>query len=426
MIKEQKIQSRNGVEIYGFESPYLHSFCLCLYVKAGPLYEKDSENGISHFFEHTAFRSINTALGGELYRRADMLGITMNAVTYKEFIQFKITGAAEKFRESAELLCEIFTPFSVPKNEIDIERKRIKSELRESDEKNSLEYFSQKIIWEGTSLENTILGKNPVLDKIGKAALERAQRELLCADNIFFYVTGNYGRDGLIQLSELVGKKNISRGKAHRDNKAPVPKNFGKRNAGIEIKNSKEHVVRFSFDMLSERYSTAELYLLYDILFTGECSKIFKGLSDESGMIYSYDASIERYNNIGTLSFLYEVGAKDVVSSVEKVTLLLADLKKGVTDELLLTKPGYVVNADMLLDEPEELNFQLGYEYKIMGRRFVSLEERKKSFEEVTPERMTQIAREIFTADNLVLTFKDSKKRLDAEKIRSIVNKLDK
>lgn len=426
MIKEQKIQSRNGVEIYGFESPYLHSFCLCLYVKAGPLYEKDSENGISHFFEHTAFRSINTALGGELYRRADMLGITMNAVTYKEFIQFKITGAAEKFRESAELLCEIFTPFSVPKNEIDIERKRIKSELRESDEKNSLEYFSQKIIWEGTSLENTILGKNPVLDKIGKAALERAQRELLCADNIFFYVTGNYGRDGLIQLSELVGKKNISRGKARRDNKAPVPKNFGKRNAGIEIKNSKEHVVRFSFDMLSERYSTAELYLLYDILFTGECSKIFKGLSDESGMIYSYDASIERYNNIGTLSFLYEVGAKDVVSSVEKVTLLLADLKKGVTDELLLTKPGYVVNADMLLDEPEELNFQLGYEYKIMGRRFVSLEERKKSFEEVTPERMTQIAREIFTADNLVLTFKDSKKRLDAEKIRSIVNKLDK
>lgn len=426
MIKEQKTQSRNGVEIYGFESPYLHSFCLCLYVKAGPLYEKDSENGISHFFEHTAFRSINTALGGELYRRADMLGITMNAVTYKEFIQFKITGATEKFRESAELLCEIFTPFSVSKNEIDIERKRIKSELRESDEKNSLEYFSQKIIWKGTSLENTILGKNPVLDKIGKTALERAQRELLCADNIFFYVTGNYGKDGLEQLAALVDKKNISRGKAHRDNKAPLPLDFGKRNARIEIKNSKEHVVRFSFDLFCERYTTAELYLLYDILFTGECSKIFKGLSDESGMIYSYDASIERYNNIGTLSFLYEVAAKDVISSVEKVTELLTGLKKGICDELLLTKPGYVVNADILPDEPEEINFQLGYEYKIMGRKFVSLKERKKSFEDVTPGRMTEIVRDIFTTDNLVLTFKDSKKRLDAEKIRSIVNMLDK
>lgn len=425
MIKEEKRVSRNGVEIYGYPSPYLHSFCLCLYVKAGPLYENDIENGISHFFEHTAFRSINSALGGELYRRADMLGITMNAVTYKEFIQFKITGAVEKFRESAELLCEIFTPFSVPKNEIDVERKRIKSELRESDEKNSLEYFSQKIVWQGTSLENTILGKNPVLDKVGQSALRRAQRELLCPDNIFFYVTGNYGKDGLSQLSEIVGQKKLFSEKTLRCNSAPVPHSFGKRNARIEIKNSKEHVVRFSFDMYSERYSTAELYLLYDILFTGECSKIFKGLSDESGMIYSYDASIERYNNIGTLSFLYEVSAKDVVSSVEKVTELLADLKKGICDELLLTKPGYVVNADMLLDEPEELNFQLGYEYKIMGKQFVSLEERKKSFDDVTPERMTEIVREIFTTNNLVLTFKDSKKRLDAEKIRNIVNKLD-
>ena len=119
---EEKLITSNGVEIYGYKSPYLHSFCLCLYVKAGPLYEEEGENGISHFFEHTAFRSINTALDGELYRRADLLGITMNAVTYKEFIQFKITGATEKFKESVDILCEIFTPFNVPKNEIDIER----------------------------------------------------------------------------------------------------------------------------------------------------------------------------------------------------------------------------------------------------------------------------------------------------------------
>lgn len=132
---EEKIRSSNGVEIYGCRSEYLHSFCLCLYVKAGPLYEQDSENGISHFFEHTAFRSINTALGGELYKRADMLGISMNAVTYKEFIQFRITGATEKFCESVDILCEIFTPFYVPLGELDVERKRIKSELRESDEK---------------------------------------------------------------------------------------------------------------------------------------------------------------------------------------------------------------------------------------------------------------------------------------------------
>lgn len=421
---EERIVSENGVEIYGYKSEYLHSFCLCLYVLAGPLYEKSLENGVSHFFEHIAFRSINNALGGELYRRADMLGISMNAVTYREFIQFKITGAVSKFRESVDILCEIFTKLNVKKSEIDIERKRIKSELRESDEKNSLEFFSQKIVWENTRLVNSIIGKNAVLDKIGASALQKAQSELLCAENIFFYVTGNYSRGDLEYLAEKISGKEIKSTKEIKQNRAEIPKDFGRRNARIEVKNSDEHIVRFSFDMYSEKYSYAELYLLYDILFSGECSKLFKGLSDESGMVYSYDASIERYNNIGTLSFMYEVGAKDVYRSVEKVVDILLKLKRGITDELDTTKPGYVNNSDCLADDPEELNFQLGYEYKIMGKKFISLDKRKEDFEKCTPRRMTEIVREIFKAENLVLTFKDNKKKLDVAKIREIIAKL--
>lgn len=421
---EEKIISKNGVTVYGFKSPYLHSFCLCLYIKAGPLYETCEENGISHFFEHTAFRSINTALGGELYRRADKLGITMNAVTYKEFIRFTITGAAEKFCESVDILCEIFTPFTVPKNELDIERKRIKSELRESDERNSLEYFSEKIVWDGTRLSNTILGKHSALDKIGTKALRGAQERFLSSDNIFFYVTGNYGDDGLSYLSSAIEKKKLPESTHSYDNNAQIPNFFGKRNAHIAVKSSREHVVRFSFDLFADRYNSAESYLLYDILFSGECSKLFKGLSDESGMVYSYDASIERYKNIGTLSFLYEVGAKDVERSVEKVVDILTSLKNGISDELEYARASYVVNANCLLDEPEELNFQLGYEEKLLGRTDASFENRVNAYKSVTSERMTEIVREIFTKDNLVLTFKDNKKRINIDNIRKIIDRL--
>lgn len=420
---EKKV-SKNGVDIYGYRSKYLHSFCLCLYVKAGPLYEDDCENGISHFFEHTAFRSINTALGGELYRRADMLGINMNAVTYKEFIQFKITGASEKFRESVDILCEIFTPFNVPGHELDVERKRIKSELRESDEKNSLEYFSEKIVWNGTRLANTILGKNAVLDRIGIKALGNAQKRFLSPENIFFFATGNYGDDGLSYLSRVIEAKEMYPCTESRVNTVTVPNDFGNRNGLICVKNSKEHVVRFSFDIFPERYSCAESYLLYDILFSGECSKIFKGLSEESGMVYSYDATIERYRNAGTLSFLYEVGAKDVVRSVRKVVDILVKLKEGIKDELEYARASYVVNAKCLLDEPEELNFQLGYEDTLMGHSYSSFEERVDSYKKVTPERMTEIVREIFRTENLVLTFKEDKRRINIEEIQKAISML--
>lgn len=419
---EEKIISNNGVEIFGYRSPYLHSFCLCLYVKAGPLYEDDSENGISHFFEHTAFRSINTALDGKLYKKADLWGLNMNALTYNEFIQFKITGASSKFKEAAEILTEIFTPFSVPKKEIDIERKRIKSELREKNEKSSLDCFSQKIVWEGTRLSNSILGKNAVLDKIGVTALSQAQKKLLAPNNIFFYVTGNYGEDGLCYLKSLVEKKKMFEKGKVRKNIAEIPASFGKRGAHIEIKSSSEHAVSFSFDMCAEKYTAAECYLLYDLLFSGECSKLFKGLSNESGMVYSYDATIDRYANIGTLSFVYEIGANDVVKSVEKVVEILKGLKNGIGEELEYVKTPNIISAEFLPDDPEEINYQLGYEDKIMGKPFVL--DIVSCFERVTAQRMTEIAREIFTKDNLVLTFKENKKRIDIDSVRDVINRL--
>lgn len=290
--------------------------------------------------------------------------------------------------------------------------------------KNSLDYFSEKIVWEGTSLSNTILGKNAVLDRIGIKALSNLQSRILSSGNIFFYVTGNYGDGGLEYLADVLDRKNVYTSAENRDNTAPIPSCFGKRNGTVRIKNSKEHVVRFSFDIYSERYSCAECYLLYDILFSGECSKIFKGLSDETGMVYSYEASMERYRNIGALSFLYEVGAKDVIRSVEKVREILSALKNGIKDELDYARASYLVNANCLLDEPEELNFQLGYEDKFLGHSYSSYDERVDEYRKVTPERMTEIVREIFTPDNLVLTFKEDRKKIDTDAISEILRNI--
>ena len=53
-MKEQCVITESGIPVYSYVNPYLHSFCLCLYVKAGAIYESESENGITHFFEHLA------------------------------------------------------------------------------------------------------------------------------------------------------------------------------------------------------------------------------------------------------------------------------------------------------------------------------------------------------------------------------------
>ena len=44
-----------GVSIFHDKNENIHSFCLCLYVRAGSLFETKENNGISHFFEHIVF-----------------------------------------------------------------------------------------------------------------------------------------------------------------------------------------------------------------------------------------------------------------------------------------------------------------------------------------------------------------------------------
>lgn len=224
-----------GVSVFHDKNESIHSFCLCLYVRAGSLFETKKENGISHFFEHIVFKNIHYAMGENLYQTLDRCGLDFNASTYEEFIQFIITGAPAHFEEAAEILTGIFAPFTLPEEAIDTERKRIKAEIREEDEESSLNYFTKQIAWKDTSLERTITGKKKTLNKIRRKQLCAFQKKVLAANNIFFYISGNYPESSLSVLTRLLEPYSFSFLKEERENIAPVPKRFGQRKPKIDL-----------------------------------------------------------------------------------------------------------------------------------------------------------------------------------------------
>lgn len=101
---EKHYITSNQVSIFHYPGEHLHSFCISLYLHAGSLYETKEENGVSHFLEHIVIRNINYLMGGNLYRQLDRLGLMFNACTYKEFVQFEITGAAKNFYKAVDIL----------------------------------------------------------------------------------------------------------------------------------------------------------------------------------------------------------------------------------------------------------------------------------------------------------------------------------
>lgn len=421
---EIKNVTKNNIDVYSYKNEGVHGFCISLYVKAGSLYETEEENGLTHFYEHAVFKSVNNYFDKKLSEYIDKYALDFNGCTYKEFMRFKITGATKNFKKAVPVILSVLKKLNVTKEDIDSERKRIKAEIRESGEKTSLHNFSNSIIWNGTSLKNTICGKMKNLDKTGKEKLIKFGENLFCKENFFFYITGSFSDNDLDFFLKETQKEKSNECFVKRDNNAPVPIDFFNRKENVFIKNDRMTLIRFAFDIDTKKYSCQQYDILYDILFKGENSVIFKELSEKSGLIYSFDCLFEQYNNVGNISFMFEVKNSDIYEGIAKVTEALANLKKGTFENLKYVKPRYVDNAYLTLDDCDDFNWDRAYEGCILNLNEKTIEEKIKKYENVKKEDITEMCKDIFRKENLILAMKCPKKSTDVEKIDDILGGL--
>ena len=421
MYKEQSRVTKNGVTVYDYKNPAVHSFFISLYVRAGSMHEEHS--GITHFLEHAAIRNVNSVMGGSLYSTLDRLGIEFNASTFTEMVQFYVSGATENFDIAAQIIVKLLSPIILSAEEIKTERDRIKAEIRESDEKGSLPSFANSIVYGDTTLENMITGSVASVGKISGKRLEQYRRSVMTSENIFFYVSGNYTDANLAKLSSLIEEYSVEMG-IRNENIAPVPKNFGKREQRVYIKNDDFTMLRFNFDMDMSLIDMAEADLLYDILLCGYNSRFFIEMSEKRGLFYDISGSSERYNNIGSFVFFFEVKGGSIYDAAKTVVELLREIKTTPPRPDEMMKAGFVTNAYLLYDSPRDINFTFAYDNHILSSGYSSIEERSAKYAAITPDRIREVASLIFRPENLTLAIKGNKKKIDAEALENILKEL--
>ena len=421
MFREEKIRTKNGVNIYYYKNPHVHSFYLSLFVRAGSMYEEIS--GITHFLEHASIRNVNSLMGGELYSTLDRYGMDFNASTFSEMVQFYVTGASANLFRGAEIISRLLSPIVLSPDQIRAERDRIKAEIRESDDRTSLATFSYNIVYEGTTLARTITGSIGGVNKINGAKLEEYRRRVETPENIFFYLTGNFTDADLALLSSLIESHRLDSG-VLQQNIAPVCANFGHRDGRVHVKNADFTMLRFSFDMDMTDISVAESDLLYDMLLGGYNSRLFIEMSEKRGLFYDISGSSDRYSNIGSLVFSFEVRSGSVIDAVQAVVDILRQLKENTPSEQDMMRADYVDNKGLLYDDPRELNFVFAYDNHIMNAGYTTVDERADSYMAVTPERIRQLAQRIFRSENLTLAIKGNKKKIDTATLESIIKEL--
>lgn len=424
---EERMTAKNGIEIYSYKNPALHGFSISLFLRAGLMYEQEDEQGITHFLEHVLIRNINKQKGGKLYATLDKHGVEFNAATYSEMVQFYTHGASANFSVGADVIASFFNSIILNASEIATERKRIKAEIRESDEKNSMASFSAAQVYADTSLAGSITGTNKSVDRITLTKLEEYRKRVFIKENLFIYVTGSFDDSDLSHLCDIVGSIELCEARTESDihtNIAPVSRYFGKRDAMISVKNADYTSLRFTFDMDMASVDDNAADILYDMLLSGYSSPFFIEMSEERGLFYDTSGAVEKFKNVGNFYFGYEVKERDVYDAAAITVDILNDYAKNLRHPSEIIKAGYVDNALLLYDDMREFNFTMAYDNHIMDAGYKTLEDRIAAYRALTPERIRDTARALFRPENLTLTIKGSKKRIDIDRLKKIVNKL--
>ena len=156
----------------------------------------------------------------------------------------------------------------------------------------------------------------------------------------------------------------------------------------------------------------------------GYSSPFFIKMSEEQGLFYDISGSTERYRNIGTLYFSFEVKERDIYEAVKTSVDIIKSFKSETLSAENCMKAGYTDNAGLLLDDTREMNFTFAYDAHIMSLGYKTLEERKAAYEKITPEQVRLGACQIFTPDNLVLTVKGNKKKIDTARLSELISAL--
>ncbi len=422
-LVERATTLENGVLLYSYSLPHTHSFVISVFLRAGCLFESESESGITHLFEHMVFRNVNASYSGKLYSLLDRYGLDFNATTYNEMVHFYISGVPSSFRVAAEIISRVFDPINISATEFSAERDRIKAEIREADERSSFAAFARRCAWGETSLAMSILGTSGTVSRISRLRLEEYRRRIMTSSSSFVYLSGRFTDEDKRYLSSLVAVKSLLRGQ-FTENIAPVPQKFGRRGPQVFVKRSTFTKLRINFDVDMSRITPPELDLLHDMIFGGNDSPMFTELSERLGLFYDIDSNTERYNNIGLLHFTFELRAARLYEALERTVELLHSVKLQEPQEERCMRVGYVEGADVLLDDPHELSFTLAYENHISGLSYSGLEERKCAYAGVSGLRLLKVAQEVLRPENATVVIFGNKASIDVDKIINIMKNI--
>ena len=400
MVYESHLLS-NGIRlVHKFDSSPV-AYC-GLAINTGTRDEADNEQGMAHFIEHMLFKGTKKRKAWHILNCLENVGGELNAYTGKEETFVYAAVLTEDFERAMELTADIVFNATFPKNEIEREVDIILDEIQSYKDTPSEQIYDdfEELVFADSPIGRNILGKAKQLKNYKKADADRFIKNNYHTDEMVFFSLGNINFKKIMRWAE---KYLACYPASLRSSKRVSPSIY----IPQQITNKKDtHQLHL---MLGNRaYSLHDenrlgMYMLNNIVGgPGMNSMLNLTLRERSGLVYSVESSYTAFTDTGIISIYLGSDQKNKDRCLRLVNKELKKLREEKISAVSFAryKKQLIGQVTIASQNKESLALSIGKSFMHFNR-IESIEETKKKLDELTPEKLMNIANEVFDEKSL-------------------------
>ena len=364
--------------------------------------EEEKNQGITHFWEHMAFKGTKSRKFYHIINRLESVGGELNAFTTKEKICFYASVQEKYFSHAVDLLTDIVFFSIFPEKEIIKERQVILDEMLMYQDipEDSIQDDFEMVLFPEHAIGRNILGTKECIKSFKRTTFIRFIKDNLNSSRIIISVVGNITSSDCYHIVE----RSISDLPAYSGfnyRKFPVP-------AVSKNITLKKNVSRAYCALGNSAYSIKDknrllFFMLINILGGPAMnSRLNMELRERKGLVYSVEAVYTPFSDIGVFGIFFGTEFIQLKKSISLVKKEIKKLKMNPLGVLQLHKAKEQMIGQLAISEENNVNLMI-----MLGRSLLDLDridlldEIFRDIRNIKSSDLIRVAEEIFNENEL-------------------------
>ena len=374
-------------------------------VCAGTRDEKEGEEGMAHFCEHTTFKGTRHRSAMQILNRLESVGGDLNAFTNKEDTVYYSAILKNHFPRAVDLLTDIVFGSTYPQAEIDKEVEVICDEIESYNDSPAELIFDdfENAIFAGHPLGHNILGSADTLRTYTTADAMRFTQRYYRPENTVFFVYGDVDFKSVVrQLKRATSAFPAAQPLIDVTPSITLPP-YQPRHIVHDKGTHQAHVMVGNRAYSAHDANRLPLYLLNNILGgPGMNARLNISLRERNALVYTVESSMVSYSDTGLWCTYFGCDPKDVKKCLRLVRRELDRVMDRPLSESQLKAAKRQIKGQIGVACDNRESFALDF-----GKAFLhygwlkDVEKLMADIDNVTAREIQQAALDIFDPDRM-------------------------